>query len=122
MKKRVLYVEDNPHSRHLVKRIVVAAGYEMLEAEDGESGWVVAYRELPDLIFVDLLLPGIDGFELTRQIKSTPGLSHIPIATLTSYGNCETERLARAAGCVEFLRKPLDIQQIEAVLSRFLEN
>ena len=63
MKRRILYVEDNPSNALLVRRILSAEGHEMLEAADGESGWNIAVNERPDFIFMDLLIPGIDGFD-----------------------------------------------------------
>ena len=120
MKRRVLYVEDNPYNLLLIKRVLQAEGHEMIEALDGESGWHKAVQEQPDFIFMDLLMPGIDGFTLTRRIKMTPELSHIPIITLTAYGTPETKRKAKAAGCDGFLHKPADIGQIQAVLRQFL--
>ena len=121
MKKRILYVEDNPNNMLLVKRILRAEGHEMLEAADGESGWDMALREHPDLILVDLRLPGeIDGFELIRRIKAKPELSRIPLVVLTAYGSLEAEKEAEAAGCDGFLHKPATIQQIQAVLRQFL--
>jgi len=97
-----------------------AEGHEMIEAGDAESGWNTVLRESPDIIFMDLLMPGIDGFELTRQIKATPGVSHIPIVTLTAFGSPETERIAKAAGCDGFLHKPVDTHQIKKMVRRFL--
>lgn len=120
MKKRILYVDDNPQNRLLVKRIVNVHGYEMLEAVDAESGWDMALRESPDFIFTDLLLPGIDGFELIRKIKACPELSHIPVVALTAYGNKATERIAKEAGGDGFLHKPPDRQLIQSILSLFL--
>ena len=122
MKKRILYVDDNPNNRLYVRRILVDEGYEMLEAGDGESGWQTAMQETPDVIFTDLLMPGIDGFELTRQIKSTPSLSHIPIITLTAFGNPETERIAKEAGSDSFLHKPATVHQIKTILQEYLGN
>jgi two-component system cell cycle response regulator DivK len=120
MKKRILYVDDNPNNRDLIRRILHAEGHEMLEAVDGESGWHAVNRETPDFIFMDILMPGIDGFELTRKIKSNPELSHIPVITLTAYGNPETEKIARDAGCDAFLHKPVGIKEIKTVLHQFL--
>ncbi|MFQ5613496.1 MAG: response regulator [Anaerolineae bacterium] len=122
MKKRILYVEDNPNNMLLVKRILRAEGHEMLEAVDGESGWELTRRERPDFILMDLFMPGMDGFELTRKIKDTPDLSHIPIVVLTAYGSPETEAKAVEAGCDGFLHKPADIRQIRAVIRQFLDE
>ena len=120
MKKRILYVDDSPINRLYFKRLLSAEPHEMLEAEDGESGWRIALDEKPDIIFTDLLMPGMDGFELTRQIKADPELCHIPIITLTAYGNKGTERIAKAAGSDVFLLKPLNAQQIHSLLRQFL--
>ena len=122
MKKRVLYIDDNPNNRLFVKRILQAEGHEMLEAVDGESGWSTVIREMPDFIFVDLLMPGMDGFELTRKIKSSPQLSHIPVVTLTAYGNSETEQIAKESGSDGFLHKPANTGQIQTVLRQFLNT
>jgi CheY-like chemotaxis protein len=121
MNKRVLYVEDHPNNRLLVQRIVQAEGLEFLAAVDGVTGWETAVTQQPDLIFMDLHLPGgMTGFDLTRQIKQHPALSHIPIIALTAFGNEEAEDAALAAGCDDFLRKPADIRQIRAVLRQHL--
>ena len=120
MKKRILYVDDSPLNRSFFRRLLTAEGYELLEAGDGESGWQMALTESPDLIFTDLLMPGFDGFELTRQIKATPKLSHIPVVTLTAYGNKEIERIAKEAGSDGFLHKPTSAQKIRMILHQFL--
>lgn len=121
MKKRILYVEDNLNNLLLVKRIIQSEGHDMLEAMDGETGWIVAKREQPDLILMDLHLPGqIDGLELTRRIKADPQLNHIPVIVLTAHGDAAAQREAEAIGCEGFLHKPADIRQIQAVLRQFL--
>ncbi len=121
MTKRILYVEDHPNNRLLVERIVQAEGLTFLAAEDGETGWHTAVSQSPDLIFMDLHLPGnITGFDLTRQIKANPQLSHIPIIALTAFGSEEAEEAALAAGCDAFLCKPADIRQIRAVMYQYL--
>ncbi len=120
MCKRILYVEDNPRNMLLVKRILEAEGHELLSAVDGEMGWETAVAQHPDLILMDLRLPGeISGFELTRRLKQHPDLRPIPIVALTAYGNDEAEARARAAGCDAFLTKPADIRQIRATLRQF---
>ncbi|HEX9926376.1 MAG TPA: response regulator [Anaerolineae bacterium] len=121
MKKRILYVEDNLNNMLLVKRIIQSEGHAMLEAVDGETGWTVAKREQPDLILMDLRLPGqIDGFELTRRIKADPQLNHIPVIVLTAHGDAAAQREAETIGCEGFLHKPADIRQVQAVLRQYL--
>lgn len=121
MAKCVLYVEDHPNNRLLVKRIVQAEGLAFLEAVDGAAGWETAVTQPPDLIFMDLHLPGgITGYDLTRRLKQHPGLQHIPVIALTAFGNEEAEQAALDAGCDAFLRKPADIRQIRAVLHQYL--
>lgn len=123
MKKRILYVEDNANNMLLVRRIVEADGHTLLEATDGVGGWEAAVFARPDLILMDLLLPGaLDGFELTRRIKQHPDLGHIPVVALTAWDDREAEARAMVAGCDGFLRKPADIRQIRAVLHQFLND
>ena len=120
MSKRILYVEDNPHNMMLMRRLLTAEGHTIIEAVDGESGWRQALLERPDLILTDLLMPDIDGFELTRRVKNTPELSHIPVVAITAYGSPEVEAKARAAGCDDFLHKPAAIPDIQATIHRFV--
>jgi two-component system, cell cycle response regulator DivK len=121
MNKHVLYVEDHPNNRLLVQRIVQAEGLEFLAAADAEAGWHTAVTHQPDLIFTDLHLPGgLNGFDLTRQLRQHPTFTHTPIIALTAFGNDEAEQAALAAGCDGFLRKPADIRQIRAVLRQYL--
>ncbi|GIK57804.1 MAG: response regulator [Chloroflexi bacterium] len=121
MGKRVLYVEDHTNNRLLVQRIVQAEGLEFLAAANAETGWHTAVTHQPDLIFMDLHLPGgLTGFDLTRQLRQRPTFSHTPIIALTAFGNDEAEQAALAAGCNDFLRKPADIRQIRAVLRQYL--
>lgn len=120
MCKRILYVEDNPRNMLLVRRILEAEGHELLEAVDGESGWETAVSHIPDFILMDLRLTGeMSGFELTRRLKDSPQLAHIPIVALTAYGNDLAQEKALAAGCDDFLTKPADIREIRATLRKF---
>lgn len=120
MKKRILYVEDNPNNMLLIRRIMQAEGHELLEAVDAESGWNLIMAQRPDFILLDLSLPGIDGLELTRIVRADPDLQSIPIVALTAHGDADIERMAREAGCNEFLHKPAKIQQIRDAIDRYL--
>ena len=117
MTKTVLYVEDNFNNALLVKRIVQAEGHVFLNATDVEEGWQLALEQLPDLIFVDLRLPGaLDGLALMERLKAEPELRNVPAIVLTAYGRTSVIKQAREAGCDGFLHKPADIRQIRAVI------
>ena len=117
MAKRIMYVEDHFNNMLLLKRIVEAEGHEFSTATDGQSGFDMALAWLPDLIFVDLRLPGaMNGQDLLRRIKASPTLRDVPAVVLTAYGHGQALAEAQAAGCDGFLHKPADIQQIQAVI------
>ena len=119
MKKKILYVEDNPRNMILVRRILDVANYELIEATDGVSGWIEAMSQRPDLILMDLRLKGeLSGFELTRRLKRHAELCQIPVIALTAYDTAEEKALA--AGCDGFLSKPADIRQIRQVILGYL--
>ncbi|MGH2536381.1 MAG: response regulator [Candidatus Promineifilaceae bacterium] len=117
MAKRILYVEDHLNNMLLLKRIVQAEGHEFLHAKDAAAGWQAAVACRPDLIFLDLRLPGpVDGLGLLRRLKADPATGQIPVIVLTAYGDWENEQRARAAGSDDFLAKPADIHHIRLAI------
>ena len=106
MAKRILVVEDHEENRRIMRDLLTHAGYEMLEAVTGEEGLTAAARERPDLILMDIQLPGIDGYEVTRRIKADPALRGIPIIAVTSYALSGDDLKALAAGCDAYVTKP----------------
>lgn len=123
MAKQILYVEDNPNNVLLVQRILAAEGHQLLVAADAATGWETAVTHHPDLILMDLHLPGeINGLELTQRLKQHPTLQHIPIVALTAHDSAEMETAALAAGCSGFLHKPADLRQIRQTLHTFLHG
>ena len=123
MAKQILYVEDNPNNVLLVQRILAAEGHQLLVAPDAAAGWETAVTHHPDLILMDLHLPGeMNGLELTQRLKQQPTLQHIPIVALTAHDSVEVETAALAAGCSGFLRKPADLRQIRQMLHTFLNG
>src|SRR5258708_38845526 len=98
-KKRVLYIEDDFQSRRLVKKMLTLNGYDCLEAEDAYQGIDLAAREHPDLILMDINLPGLDGMEATARLKTTPALSAIPIIALTANAMRGDRERIMDAGC-----------------------
>jgi len=105
--KRILIVEDIDFNRDLLVQLLEDT-YEVIMAPDGATGITLAEHEHPDLIIMDLSLPGIDGWEATRQIKANTTLTHIPILALSSHAMRGDEEKARQAGCDDYLSKPLD--------------
>lgn len=120
MSKRVLVVEDQEDNRRIVRDLLASAGYETLEAENGEDGIAVAAAERPDLILMDIQLPLIDGYEATRRIKADPALRAIPVIVVTSYALSGDEAKAREAGCDAYVTKPFSPRQLLATIREHL--
>jgi two-component system cell cycle response regulator DivK len=120
MSRRILVVEDQPDNRQILRDLLTSAGYEMVEAGDGASALVVAAAERPDLILMDIQLPGMDGYEATRRIKADPALKAIPIIVVTSYALSGDEQKARAAGCDAYVTKPFSPRQLLAKVREYL--
>ena len=106
--KRVLLIEDHEDNRRIVRDLLTSTGYEVLEADTGEGGVTLAATSVPDLILMDIQLPGIDGYEATRRIKATPELRHIPIIVITSYALSGDDVKAFQAGGDAYFAKPYD--------------
>jgi two-component system, cell cycle response regulator DivK len=106
--KRILVVEDHEENRRLLRDLLTSFGYELIEAVTGEDGVTAAETERPDLILMDIQLPGIDGYETTRRIKANPSLRHIPVIAVTSYALSGDDVKALDAGCDAYVTKPFD--------------
>ena len=117
--KKILVVEDTEFNRDLMVQLL-EDDYQIATAADGEAGIALAEQERPDLILMDLSLPKIDGWEATRRIKSTPTLAHVPIIALTAHAMQGDEEKARAAGCDDYLTKPIDEDELFAMLLKYL--
>ena len=117
--KKVLIVEDVEYNRDLLVQLLEEE-YEILTAADGASGIELAARHRPDLILMDLSLPGIDGWEATRRLKARPETAAIPVIALTAHAMHGDEDRARACGCDDYLTKPIDEDQLFARLARLL--
>ncbi len=111
--KKILVVDDKEDSRILVGKILRFRGYEVIGAGTGEEAISMAQTEIPDLILMDIRLPGgIDGLEATRRIKATPQLAHIPILAMTASVRPEDMQKALDEGCNGFVSKPIDIDEL----------
>ena len=119
MSKRILVVEDEEDNMQILRDLLTNAGYEMIEAENGEEA-LAAVKQRPDLILMDIQIPIIDGYEVTRRIKSDPSLRSIPIIAVTSHAIGGGEEKARAAGCDDFVPKPYSPRQLLAKIREYL--
>jgi len=115
MAKRILVAEDDPDNRCIVVKVLTLEGYETLAADDGRSALALARRERPDLIVMDLGMPGMDGWEAARRLKADPQTADIPI-TLTAWD----EERAREAGYDGYLSKSCRPKTIHEAVARFL--
>jgi two-component system cell cycle response regulator DivK len=121
VRRRILVVEDHEDNRRIVRDLLTRAGhYELLEATTGEEGVAMAERERPDLILMDVQLPGVDGYEATRRIKANPALARIPVIVVTSYALSGDEARARAAGCDDYVAKPFSPRALLATIGKHL--
>ena len=120
--KRILIVEDDPVSLKLVRDVLQANGYETKEVTSGEEAVVKAVQSKPDLIVMDIRLPGIDGLEATRRLKSDPSTEEIPIIAVTAHAMPEDEARILAAGCQAYLSKPLRFAEFISVVKGLLSG
>ena len=116
----ILIVDDYPDALDVWDLYLRASGFEVLRAEDGEAALRVACDSLPDLIVMDIGLPGIDGVEATRQLKGHPETPAIPVLAVTAYAMSADEDRMRAAGCDAYLTKPLRLAEFVQVVQGLL--
>jgi two-component system, cell cycle response regulator DivK len=120
MSKRVLVVEDQEDNRRIVRDLLTSVGYEIVEAVTGEEGVSMATTHAPDLILMDIQLPGIDGYEATRRIKAQVELRQIPVIAVTSYALSGDDVNAFEAGCDAYVSKPFSPRALLAKIREFV--
>jgi len=120
MSRRILVIEDHEDNRRIVRDLLTPAGYEVIEAVTGEDGVAMADSHRPDLILMDIQLPGLDGYEATRQIKAKPELRGIPLVVVTSYALSGDDVKAREAGCDAYVTKPFSPRALLAKIREFV--
>jgi len=123
-KKNILYIEDNPDNMLLVKRVLVAGGYNVLEAENGAQGLSVAENQDVDLILLDINLPDIDGYEVARRVRLNvkKALAYIPIIAITANALRGDAERALQAGCDVYMSKPINVHELRARVEAFLPS
>ena len=120
MTKRILIVEDHEENRRILRLLLESASYEVIEATTGEEGVTMAEQARPDLILMDIQLPGVDGYEATRRIKANPDLQKIPLFVVTSYALSGDDVKAFEAGCDAYMTKPVNLRQLLAKVREYL--
>jgi twitching motility two-component system response regulator PilH len=119
--KKILIVDDSSVERHLLKEIVTPLGFEIIEADNGENGVKMALEHHPDIILMDVVMPGINGFQATRQITTNEGLKGVPVIMCTSK-NQETDRMwGTRQGASSYITKPIDKNTLIAEIGKLLK-
>lgn len=116
----ILYVEDNPENRLLVRRILLSEGFKVLEASNALQGLEIVQTQHPDLILVDINMPDMDGYTLTSRLKALPHLSGVPIVALTANVMRGDRERTLEAGCDGYIQKPIDVDSLSQQINRFL--
>ncbi len=121
-KPTILLVEDFDDTRLMMKLWLQRNGYRVIEAETGEEAITVAQRELPDLIIMDVMMPGMNGLDATQQIRQYQRLNRIPIVAVSAYGADEYRQLALDAGCDEYVSTPFNPSELADLIGTLLES
>ncbi len=120
--RKILVVEDFEDNRFMMRKLLEMSGYDVVEAENGYQAIEVARSIEPDLILMDLSLPMLDGLAATRRIREQTALSKVPIIAVSAHDTADFHADALAAGCNEYMTKPIDFDDLEHLLSRLLHK
>jgi two-component system cell cycle response regulator DivK len=120
MRATILHVEDNPDNRMLIRDLLHFRGYRVVEVMDGGEAVAAAERERPDIILMDVQLPGVSGLEAARRIKARADLRHIPIVAVTSFALSGDDKRAFAAGCDAYVAKPYEPRELLKLIQDLL--
>jgi CheY-like chemotaxis protein len=120
MGRCVLVVEDNPLNLQLAQVVLEVHGFEVLEAHDAEECFAVLQERRPDLVLMDVKLPGKDGLEITRELRATPETRDLAVVALTAHGSAQYEQRVLEAGCDGYLTKPFNTRTLASQLEGFL--
>ena len=117
---KILYIDDDMNNGTLVKRVLEADGYLVSLASNGEMGLSEARRESPDLILLDIYMPGLNGHEVARRLRKSEGTKDTPILVISASPNSDDKRLSLEAGCNGYISKPIDVDQISNQVAAYL--
>lgn len=106
---RVLYIEDDPNNRLLVRRVLMAEGFEVMEADNAPAGIEMALKDPPDVVLMDISMPGMDGLTATRKIRTFPSIAHLKVIALTANAMSGDREMILEAGCDGYISKPINI-------------
>jgi len=120
--RRILVIEDQEQNLYLMKYLLEASGYDVVQARDGKEGIAAARTERPDLILLDIQLPTMSGHEVARALRTDPGLSAVPIVAVTSYAMPGDREEAVDAGCTGYLEKPIDPDTFVAEVAGYMQQ
>jgi two-component system, cell cycle response regulator DivK len=120
--RRILVVEDNPLNLKLVRDVLQFAGYDVIEAQSGEEGLRVAQQDPPDLVLMDLQLPGIDGIETLRRLREGSLGRDVPVVAVTAFAMAEDRERASRAGFDGFVEKPISVRELPGQVEAFING
>jgi len=118
----VLYIDDEPSNRMLVRRVLMAEGFTVEEADSASTGLEKALAHPPDIILMDISMPGVDGLTATRQIRETPSLAHVPVIALTALVMAGDREMILAAGCDGYISKPINIDSFVDEMMQYVRR
>ena len=119
---RILIIEDNEQNLYLESFILQKNGHEVIQARNGEAGIALAVQMSPDLILLDIQLPGMDGYSVAQQLRKKTGIAHIPIIAVTSYAMAGDRERILEAGCTSYIEKPINPDTFHVEINQFLQN
>jgi two-component system cell cycle response regulator DivK len=119
---RILYIEDNKDNRALVRRVLLVEGFEVIEASNAAEGLELAAQHVPDLILMDINMPGMDGLTATEKLRESPILEHIPVVALTANVMRGDKEKALARGMDGYIQKPIDVDRFPQDVLRYIKK
>jgi two-component system, cell cycle response regulator DivK len=117
---RILIIEDNEQNLYLESFILQANGHEIIQARTGETGIALAAKSAPDLILLDIQLPGMDGYTVAEELRKNPAIADVPIVAVTSYAMAGDRERILEAGCISYIEKPINPETFHLEITQFL--